>query len=158
MHTATHHLVLEPAALRACAALVPAGRVPRSGAGRPVAHLHLGAVGEEVATQHLTLDDRLTLVARNWRVASGELRGELDLVAVDEALGLVVVCEVKTRRDARRFGGAVAAVDRRKQARIRALTAAFLADAALPYRRVRLDLAAVDLGRRPTLTHVEGAL
>jgi putative endonuclease len=70
----------------------------------------------------------------------------------------VVVCEVKTRRDAARFGGALAAVPPRKAAKVRALTAAFLRDARLPYPRVRLDVIAIDLGRDPVLTHVQAAL
>lgn len=142
MDPSTHHRSL-------AAAVLP----PRSGP-----HGSLGRHGEDLAAHHLVVDDHLRIVARNWRVSVGELRGELDLVAVDEASATVVVCEVKTRRDAERFGGAVAAVSPGKRARIRSLTAAFLRDAALPFPRVRLDLVAIDLGRRPTLTHLEGAL
>lgn len=69
-----------------------------------------------------------------------------------------MVSEVKARRDAGRFGGALAAISPRKRAKVRALTAAFLREADLPYRRVRLDVVAVDLGRTPTLTHLLGAL
>ncbi len=69
-----------------------------------------------------------------------------------------MVCEVKTRRDAARFGGALAAVPPRKAAKIRALTAAFLREARLPYPRVRLDVIAIDLGREPVLHHVLAAL
>jgi len=118
----------------------------------------LGALGEDLACRHLVEDDRLTVVARNWRLSVGELRGELDVVAVDEAIGCVVICEVKTRRDAAHFGGALAAVSPRKRAKVRALAGAFLRDAALPFHRVRLDVVAVDLGRRPTLTHLLDAL
>ncbi len=118
----------------------------------------LGEVGEDLACRHLVTDDRLTVVARNWRLAAGELRGELDIIAVDEAAGCIVVCEVKTRRDADRFGGAVAAVSPKKRAKIRTLTGAFLRDARLPFRRVRLDVIAVDLGRTSTLTHLIDAL
>lgn len=126
----------------------------REGSG----HGATGRLGEELAARHLTVDDGLTIVARNWRLSVGELRGELDLVAVDEAAGCVVVCEVKTRRDADRFGGAMMAVSPRKRARIRTLTAAFLREAALPFRHVRLDLLAIDLGRDPRLTHLVDAL
>jgi putative endonuclease len=118
----------------------------------------LGRLGEDLAARHLTADDQLEVVARNWRLTSGELRGELDLIAVDHARGCVVVCEVKTRRDAERFGGALAAVSPRKRAKIRALTGAFLREAVLPYGRVRLDVIAIDLGRRPMLHHVLAAL
>jgi putative endonuclease len=142
MDTSTHRTDLDPAALRI---------LPAASAG-------LGELGERLAARHLVADDGLRLLACNWRLSAGELRGELDLIAVDEAGGLVVVCEVKTRRDADRFGGAVAAVSPRKQAKIRALTTAFLRDSELGYRRVRLDLVAVDVGRRPTLTHLQGVL
>lgn len=116
-----------------------------------------GALGEELAVGHLEVDG-YELVARNWRLSAGELRGELDVIAIDPADGCVVVCEVKARRDAARFGGALAAVGPRKAAKIRALTAAFLREARLPYPRVRLDVVAVDLGRDPLLTHVVSAL
>jgi putative endonuclease len=142
MDANTHRHELPPAAVAALA-----------GGGRS-----LGDLGEELAARHLRCDDGLDLVARNWRLAAGELRGELDLVALDRRGGVVVVCEVKTRRDAARFGGALAAVPPRKRARVRALTAAFLREAALPYRRVRLDVVAVDLGSASVLTHVEAAL
>jgi putative endonuclease len=142
MDTTTHRTDLDHATLHA---------VRATAAG-------LGVAGEQLAARHLVVDDGLRLLARNWRLSAGELRGELDLVAVDQTAGLLVICEVKTRRDADRFGGAVAAVSPRKQAKIRALTAAFLRDSSLAFRRVRLDLIAIDLGRRPTLTHLEGAL
>lgn len=118
----------------------------------------VGELGEELAARHLRGDDHLEVIARNWRLAAGELRGELDIVALDPAAGTVIVCEVKARRDADRFGGALAAVPPRKRAKVRSLTAAFLRDAALPYRRVRLDVVAIDLGRTPVLTHVPAAL
>jgi putative endonuclease len=144
MDPTTHH--------RPLTGLGPTAPTARAGAGS------LGRFGEAVAAQHLVADDGLQIVARNWRLAVGELRGELDLIAVDHAAGRVVICEVKTRRDAERFGGAISAVPPQKRARIRALAAAFLRDACLPYGRVRLDLIAIDLGRIASLTHVEGAL
>jgi putative endonuclease len=139
MDTTTHRLPLDLAALSD----------PGTG---------LGQLGEDLAARHLTVDDGLEVIARNWRLATGELRGELDLVALDHARACVVVCEVKTRRDAERFGGALSAVPPRKRAKVRALTGAFLREAALPYGRIRLDVVAVDLGRCPVLHHVEAAL
>jgi putative endonuclease len=117
-----------------------------------------GVLGEDLATHHLVAEDGCQLLARNWRLSSGELRGELDLIVVDPAAGCVVVCEVKARRDAARFGGALSAVPPRKAAKVRALTAAFLREAKLPYPRVRLDVIAIDLGRDPVLHHVVAAL
>lgn len=117
-----------------------------------------GALGEELAARHLDADDGLRVVTRNWRLTSGELRGELDLVALDERRGQVVVCEVKTRRDAARFGGAVSAVSPRKRAQVRRLTAAFLREASLGFQRVRLDVIAIDLSVAPELIHLEAVL
>jgi putative endonuclease len=118
----------------------------------------LGPLGEDLAARHLVADDGLEIIARNWRLRAGELRGELDLVALDRRAGCVVVCEVKTRRDAERFGGALAAVSPRKRGKVRALTAAFLREAELRVGRVRLDVIAVDVGRSPMLHHVLDAL
>lgn len=117
-----------------------------------------GAYGEQLAAEHLTAVDGLELVARNWRIAEGALRGELDLVATTPDRGCLVVVEVRTRTDAARFGGAVAAVPPRKAAQVRRLAAAFLRTAHPPVAAVRLDLVAVDLGAEPRLTHVEAAL
>ncbi len=142
MDTATHRTDLDPAVSRALHA----------------ASTGVGAAGERLAAAHLVADDGLRMLACNWRLTRGELRGELDLVAVDERRGVLVVCEVKTRRDADRFGGAVSAVSPHKRAKVRALTAAFLRDSERPFARVRIDLVAIDLGRRPTLTHLQGAL
>lgn len=139
-HT-THHRALPPELI---ASLQPPGP--------------LGERGEALAAHHLVADDRLDIVERNWRLATGELRGELDLLAQDPRDGSLVVCEVKTRRDAQRFGGAVATVDARKQARIRSLTAAFLRASEQRYPRIRLDLIAIDLGHRPQLSHLVGVL
>ena len=66
--------------------------------------------------------------------------GEIDVVA---RLGdTVVFCEVKTRRSAG-FGGAAAAVDHRKQRRIRRLAAAWLADRQVSGVEVRFDVVAI---------------
>lgn len=125
--------------------------------GRLSGAAHLGRAGEACAAGHL-LDDGLRVLARNWRVTDAEaaLRGELDVVAVEVVTGALVVCEVKTRRDAARFGGALAAVDPRKVARLRRLTRAFLADSDDHWPHVRLDVVAIDLGAHPLLTHLVG--
>lgn len=120
-------------------------------------HRSLGAHGEDLAAAHLR-DDGLEILARNWAVARGALRGELDIVAVDRAEGRVVVVEVKTRRGDG-FGGPLAAVTQDKQARIRRLAVAFLREAGLRYRSVRFDVVAVwaPRGGAPRIEHVEGA-
>lgn len=117
----------------------------------------LGVRGEALARAHLG-DDGLEVVASNWQLTAGRLRGELDIVAVDHRDEVVVICEVKTRRsDA--FGGPLAAVTPRKQARIRRLAGAFLTRARMAHRRVRFDVIAVLLPRDAPwrLTHLPGA-
>jgi putative endonuclease len=118
----------------------------------------LGLVGERLAVAHLVDDDGLDVCERNWRVRTGEVRGELDVVALDHVAGLVVIVEVKARRsDAQ--GGPLAAVTPRKQQRIRALTGRLLAESELPYRRVRFDVVGLWLprGQVGRLEHVQGA-
>lgn len=115
-----------------------------------------GARGEDLAARHLE-EAGLEVVARNWRQTTGEVRGELDLVALDHDRATVVVCEVKTRRGDR-YGGPLVAVTPRKQAHIRALTVAILAAAELPYRNVRFDVVGIRLDTRPPeVQHVVGA-
>ena len=80
------------------------------------------------------------VVARNWRCT----RGELDVVC--ERDGVLVVCEVKTRRNTD-FGHPFESVDARKLQRLRRAVAAYLdarrsAGDPLP-RRVQFDVAAV---------------
>lgn len=118
----------------------------------------LGAAGERLAVAHLVGDDGLEIACCNWRRRRGEVRGELDVVALDHGRRLVVVLEVKTRRSLRQ-GGPLVAVTPTKQARIRALTAALLRDVDLPYRRVRFDVVGILLpgGGRGRLEHVPGA-
>jgi putative endonuclease len=77
-----------------------------------------------------------SVVARNWRVREGEL----DVIA--RRNGVLVFCEVKTRRgDA--FGGPAEAVTARKQARIRGLAAQWLSANRTRADVLRFDVAAV---------------
>jgi len=77
------------------------------------------------------------VLARNWRCSLGEI----DLVL--GAPGVVVICEVKAR-SGDGFGGPQAAVDWRKQRRLRRLGAQWLAE--YPQRdvaEIRFDVAVV---------------
>lgn len=115
----------------------------------------VGDHGETLAADHLG-SLGLEVVARNWRVNDGDLRGELDLVALDHDEGCVVVVEVKTRRGSG-WGGPLAAIDGRKQARLRRLARAFVTSADLPYHATRIDVIGVRLDTRH-LHHVTHAL
>lgn len=118
-----------------------------------------GALGEDVACAHLRRAG-LEVLARNWRVARGDLRGELDVVALDRGASTLVVVEVKTRRHPGR-GGPLGAVSPDKLRRLRRLAAAMLHDLDLPpTRHVRIDVIGVvldDDDRPRRLEHVRGA-
>jgi putative endonuclease len=111
----------------------------------------LGSDGEAIAAAwyesagHVVLD-------RNWRCREGEL----DLVVSRD--GVVVFCEVKTRRsDA--FGVPAEAVTRAKQQRIRALGARWLREHDVRARRVRFDVASILVrrGSRPVIDVISDA-
>lgn len=109
-----------------------------------------GRWGEERAARHLR-SLGFQIVDRNWRCPHRELRGELDVVA--RRGRLVVVCEVKARRRGG-YGGAIAAVDARKQEQVRALAAVWLAERGWRDVDVRFDVVAVD---GTALHHYEAA-
>ena len=114
-------------------------------------HLELGSAGEEAALAAYRAGG-YELVARNWRCSLGEI----DLVLRQD--GLVVVCEVKTRRGFE-LGGPYEAVDARKQRKLRLLAHAFLANVAVEHDAVRFDVASVrvDAAGRPAVELFEEA-
>ncbi len=79
------------------------------------------------------------ILARNYRTSAGEA----DLIAI-EGRTLVIV-EVK-RRDGRRFGTALSAVDYKKRATLRSVGEDF-AQVAAPGARLRFDVVAIDGNR-----------
>ncbi len=99
----------------------------------------LGTYGERMAARYLR-ESGLEVLDRNWRCTLGEI----DLVARDGAC--LVVCEVKTRRSTS-FGSPVEAVDHRKLARLRRLSASWLAErrATPPGLAWRVDAVRVDV-------------
>jgi putative endonuclease len=97
-------------------------------------------MGEDAALAvYLTRGFRL--IARNWRCQLGEI----DLVLAGG--GLLVVCEVKTRRGTA-FGGPHEAVTARKRTKLRILTEAFLAATGAHAASVRFDVASVTVDQR----------
>lgn len=110
----------------------------------------IGALGEQLAVAHLeTLG--LTVLERNWRCRYGEL----DVIALDEASGVVVFVEVKARTNDR-FGGVAYAVTPDKVRRLRRLAGLWLAGGGRRWSGVRIDVIGVRFGRArtPELTHL----
>ena len=99
----------------------------------------VGIYGEKLADRYLRAQG-FTVLDRRWRCA----QGEIDLVAVDD--GCLVVCEVKTRRSVH-AGGPEEAVTPAKLARLRRLTAVWLAQQEVSWSDVRIDVVTVLLHR-----------
>ena len=111
------------------------------------AHIALGAAGEDLVAAWYVAHGYV-VVARNWRTSFGEI----DLVATRR--GVVVICEVKTRRtDA--YGSPAHAVTLAKRRRLRRLAVAWLAEhrSPRPAPAVRFDVAAVAADRVEVFTH-----
>ena len=95
----------------------------------------VGAYGERVAQQRL-VEAGMVVLDRNWRCATGEL----DLVALDA--GVIVFCEVKTRRgDA--YGRPAEAIRPDKVRRLRRLATRWLAESEVRPRDLRFDVVEV---------------
>lgn len=110
-----------------------------------------GRWGEARAARHLRSLGFVVLDA-GWRPPERELQGDLDLVA--RRGDVLVFCEVKARRDAGRFGGAIAAVGVAKQVQVRTLAVSWLHHHHPGDVDIRFDVIAIDGVR---LTHYEGA-
>ena len=91
----------------------------------------LGRRGEEAAVGFL-IARGLVVVARNWRCREGEL----DIVARER--DTLVFCEVKTRRGVG-FGAPLDAITPVKQARLRRLASAYLAEVGGHRGPIRMD-------------------
>jgi putative endonuclease len=111
--------------------------------------LALGQAGEDAAAAWYASNGYVVL-DRNWRVAGGEL----DLVAARPEHGLVVFCEVKTRSSTR-YGSGFAAVDHRKQRRLRSLALQWLSAQERHWPELRFDV--VDVDARGHLQVLESA-
>jgi len=131
--------------------------VPVADGARPPVdrrRLDLGARGEDLAAAWYT-SQGYRVLGRNWRCREGEL----DLVVARS--GVVVFCEVKTRRGSA-FGLPVEAVTARKQRRLRLLATRWLAEqppGGRGFSELRFDVASVVLpsGAAPELEVIEGA-
>ena len=111
----------------------------------------IGARGEDAAADGYRRRG-YRIVARNWRCRLGEL----DVVA--ERRGLLVFCEVKSRRGGAGLGDGYEAVTWRKQAKLRALAEAFLQATGARPQAIRFDVASVAFVRsRPVVELFEDA-
>jgi putative endonuclease len=115
----------------------------------------LGRRGEALACERLAAAG-LRVLARNWRWHEGGRSGEIDVIAARP--GLLVFCEVKTRRG-HAYGSPATAVNPAKQAQLRRLAAAYLAAAGHPPCRIRFDVITITWprGGDPLVQHLEGA-
>lgn len=111
----------------------------------------LGAQGEDAAAQWYTAEGYRVL-DRNWRCRDGEI----DLVVAGD--GLIVFCEVKTRRSDR-FGTPAEAVTRTKQQRLRRLASRWLQEHDSRAAGLRFDVASVTTDRsgHPVVEVIEAA-
>jgi putative endonuclease len=128
------------------------GVLPHCGGMTTLTRAEIGALGEQLATDHLT-GLGLRILARNWRCRYGEL----DVIAADPTTNTVVFVEVKTRTGDG-FGGLAHAVTERKARRLRRLAALWLATQERRWAAVRIDVIGVRIGRRrtPEISHLQG--
>lgn len=97
----------------------------------------VGRYGEGLVARQLS-EQGWVIIDRNWRTRAGEI----DIVARDGSE--LVAVEVKTRRSAT-FGAPQQAITHAKLARLRRLTAEWLAQQDLRFDGVRIDVVAVTL-------------
>lgn len=128
------------------------GEVAQCGGMTMLTRAEIGALGEQLATDHLTALG-LRILTRNWRCRYGEL----DVIAVDSTTDTVVFVEVKTRTGDG-FGGLAQAVTGQKARRLRRLAAMWLATQHERWAAIRIDVIGVRIGRRrtPEITHLQG--
>ena len=136
-----------------CAAFVAAGdQVARMDIPETLTRAELGALGEQLAVEHLR-GLGLQVLARNWRCRYGEL----DVIAADPGGRTAIFVEVKTR-SGDGFGGLAEAVTAEKVRRLRRLASLWLAAQQTRWAAVRLDVVGVRVGRcrTPEISHLTG--
>jgi putative endonuclease len=118
------------------------------------AHLVTGIEGEDVAFFHLRRQG-YTVIARRW--SSGDVSGDVDLIARKGTTLCFVEVKTRTARDA---SPAEIAIDAHKRQTLRRLARQYLRQLPHPSDpRVRFDVLSVYLvpGQRPEVVHFEAA-
>jgi len=110
-----------------------------------------GRRGEDLAHRFLRRQG-FTIIARNYRLLSGE--AEADLIA-REGEDLVIV-EVKTRETAE-YGAPERAVDPEKQRHLIRVGREYARKTETPWERVRFDVVSIVMGNKPAITLLRGA-
>jgi putative endonuclease len=113
--------------------------------------LALGRRGEDIAHRHLQREG-LTVVARNYRTATGS--AEADLVAWDG--DTLVFVEVKTRASAD-FGPPDRAIADEKRRAVMRAAADYARRAGVPPEKLRFDVVNVICSTPPAVTHFRDA-
>jgi putative endonuclease len=113
--------------------------------------LAAGRRGEDLAHRYLR-GEGFTIVARNYRLSSGE--AEADLIA-REGEELVIV-EVKTRASAE-YGPPERAVSPEKQRHLIRVAREYARKADVPWEQVRFDVVSIVLSEPPAITLLRGA-
>ena len=113
--------------------------------------LAAGRRGEDLAHRYLRREGFI-IVARNYRLASGE--AEADLIARDGE-DLVIV-EVKTRETAE-YGAPERAVNPEKQRRLIRVGREYARKTGTPWERVRFDVVTVVMGEPPAIVLLRAA-
>ena len=110
-----------------------------------------GRRGEDLAVVFL-LDRGYRILERNWR----QKTGEVDIIA--EVGGILVFCEVKSRRSVW-YGTGAEAVDRRKQQHIIRTALLYMQKFRIKDTPCRFDIIEVMLGYagQPSLNHIKNA-
>ena len=113
--------------------------------------LAAGRRGEDLAHRYLRTEGFI-IVARNYRLASGE--AEADLIARDGE-DLVIV-EVKTRETAE-YGPPERAVNQEKQRHLIRVAREYARKTGTPWEHVRFDVVSIVLGEEPEITLLRAA-
>jgi putative endonuclease len=141
-----------PCPVERAVANICVGALTQCGRMTMLTRAEIGALGEQLATDHL-IGLGLRILTRNWRCRYGEL----DVIAADATTNTVVFVEVKTRTGDG-FGGLAQAVTEQKARRLRRLAAMWLATQEHRWAALRIDVIGVRIGRRrnPEINHLQG--